>query len=108
MHGDDVHVRPHGHASTRRSSCAFNPLVQAWQDEEWQPQDNHRELGIAVGKVRAAPSSQSHLAKCLQHHLWNMYTGCPCVSAGLQESPCDRGERLGDDLAQHCHRPGGV
>lgn len=26
-------------------------MIQAWQDEEWQPQDNHRELGIAVGKA---------------------------------------------------------
>ena len=24
---------------------------QAWQDDEWQVQDNHRHLGIAVGKA---------------------------------------------------------
>lgn len=31
-----------------------NPYLrdpQAWQDDEWQVQDNHRDLGIAVGKA---------------------------------------------------------
>jgi hypothetical protein len=28
--------------------------TQAWQDDEWQVQQNHRDLGVAVGKVTHA------------------------------------------------------
>jgi hypothetical protein len=30
---------------------------KAWQDDEWQVQDNHRDLGIAVGKAYRAVRS---------------------------------------------------
>lgn len=29
----------------------LHSTLQAWQDDEWQVQDNHRDLGIAVGKA---------------------------------------------------------
>lgn len=29
--------------------CTLTP--QAWQDDEWQVQDNHHDLGVAVGKA---------------------------------------------------------
>jgi hypothetical protein len=74
---------------------------QAWQDDEWQVQDNHRDLGIAVGKASHVYNDSMLLHDDIISCRPAANT-CTCVHAGVSRREKRRGERHRKHPFKHC------